>query len=293
MGAMYAAHLAKAGVPVVMLAGGERAARLNDLTVNGEPLEAQVVDPRSEQARPVDLVLVAVKSDALETAIEDMRPVVGPRTTILSVLNGLASEERLGEAFDAEQVLLCIALAMDAMRDGSRVSYRQAGRLVVGPAVLGTQTDRLGAVQAVLDRAGLAWETPADMRHAMWWKFMVNVGINQASALTRAPYGAFVPDGPRRDLMLALMDEVVAVGRAEGVDLGAADLARWDAVLSAQPVDGWTSMLQDVAAGRPTEVEIFAGHVVELGRRHGIPTPHNLTALWALRGLAETQSSAR
>ena len=63
-------------------------------------------------------------------------------------------------------------------------------------------------------------------------------------------------------------------------------LERWEAVLAAQPADGWTSMLQDVAAGRPTEVDILAGHVVELGCRHGIPTPHNLTALWALQGLA-------
>lgn len=281
---MYAAHLAAAGVEVRLLARGERAERLRGLTVNGEPLAAQIVDPRD--AQPADLVLVAVKSSRLGEAIDDMRAAVGPQTTILSVLNGLKSEERLVEAFGPEPVLLCIALAMDARRDGGRVTYRQAGRLVIGSGLPDGQLDRVSAVQNVLDRAGLAWESPADMRHEMWWKFMINVGVNQASALTRTGYGAFVPEGPCRDLMRALMDEVIAVGRADGIDLGDADLERWEAVLAAQPADGWTSMLQDVAAGRPTEVDILAGHVVELGRRHGIPTPHNRTALWALQGLA-------
>lgn len=289
MGAMYAAHLAAAGVPVRLVARGPRAVRLRQgLTVNGERLTAEVVDAdAADGLPPAGLVLVAVKHAHLDAAIEDVRCVVGPETTFLSVLNGLDSEERLAAAFAPEQVLLANALAMDARRVGDAITYRQAGRIVFGPAEPGTQGERVQAVRDLLDRAGLAWETPDDMRHAMWWKFMVNVGVNQASALTRRGYGAFVDDGPCRLLMRALMDEVIAVGRAEGVDLGDADLARWDAVLAAQPADGWTSMHQDAEAGRPTEVDAFAGHVVALGERHGIPTPYNRAALWALRGLAE------
>ncbi len=125
------------------------------------------------------------------------------------------------------------------------------------------------------------------MRHEMWWKFMVNVGINQASAVLRAPYGAFRADGDARSLMLALMDEVVAVSAAEGVPLGPGDIARWDAVLAGQPAEGRTSMHQDVEAGRRTEVDIFAGRVVELGARHGIATPYNEAMLWVLRDWGE------
>ncbi len=148
-------------------------------------------------------------------------------------------------------------------------------------------SERVRAVQALLDAAGLDWETPPDMRPQMWWKFMVNVGgVNQASAVLDKPYGAFVEDGPARWLMLALMTEVIEVGRAEGgVDLGGVkDLERWDHVLANQPAEG--DHLD--APGRPGRSVHRGGHlrrgeVVELGIRHSIPTPpYNQTIHWIL-----------
>ena len=309
MGAMYADHVHRAGIRTLLLAHGERAGRLRaePITVNGRPLDVEVVDPL-EGAAPApsaDLVIVAVKHAHLEDAAALLRPLVTPRTTVLSVLNGLDSEDVIRRAVPelaAEQVPLCIALAMDAERTGHEVRYTQAGRLVFGPSDPGPAPDpdpdrgstaatsaHLGAVQEVLDRAGLAWETPDDMRHRMWWKFMVNVGVNQASAVLRAPYGAFRHEGPASDLMMALIDEVRLVAAAEGVELTDADVELWRSVLGGQPAEGMTSMHQDVLAGRPTEVDIFAGRVVELGERHGIPTPHNETMLWILRALAERE----
>ena len=141
----------------------------------------------------------------------------------------------------------------------------------------------VAAVQQALDRAGLAWQTPPDMRQTIWSKFYFNVGINQASALLHAPYGAFQADGDARRLMKALMTEVLQIAVAEGVGLGDQDVARWDAVLASMPAAGWTSMAQDTNAGRETEVETFAGRVVALGERHAIPVPFNQAMLWALR----------
>ncbi|WP_026927937.1 ketopantoate reductase family protein [Granulicoccus phenolivorans] len=286
MGAMYAAHLARAGVGVRLVARGERARRLTEqrLTVNGESLDVPVWDADTDAGKPVDLVLVAVKHQQLAGALDDVAALVGPQTTFLSVLNGLGSERQIAERFGhPERVLPCIALAMDAERAGTEIRFRQAGRLVFGdPIALSGPSERVRAVQALLDAAGLDWETPPDMRPQMWWKFMVNVGVNQASAVLDKPYGAFVEDGPARWLMLALMTEVIEVGRAEGVDLGVKDLERWDHVLANQPAEGITSMHQDVLAGRSTEVDIFAGEVVELGIRHSIPTPYNQTIHWIL-----------
>lgn len=287
MGGLYASFFARAGMPVTLVARGARARRLAEhgVVVNGQRVDAVVVDADAPAgAGPVDLVVVAVKHHELDGALDDVAPLVGPDTTILSVLNGLDSEEAIAQRFGADEVLLCIALAMDAMREGREVTFRQAGRLVFGRADNRRSSARVLAVQRALDRAGLAWETPVDMRHEMWWKFMVNVGVNQASAVLRAPYGAFVTEGDARSLMLALVDEVVAVAAAEGVRLGQEDLDRWDGVLARQPADGRTSMHQDVEAGRRTEVDIFAGRVVALGERHGIPTPYNQAMLWVLRG---------
>jgi 2-dehydropantoate 2-reductase len=182
-------------------------------------------------------------------------------------------------------VLLCIALAMDAVRDGNRVVFHQPGRLVFGEADNTEPTERVVRVQVALTRAGLEWATPMDMRHEMWWKFMVNVGINQASALTRGPYGLFQRSEDAVALMNALIAEVVAVARPEDVELTQDDLERWHRVLETMPPTGKTSMHQDVEAGRATEVDIFAGKVVELGLRHGIATPFNQAALWTIRAL--------
>lgn len=285
MGAMYAWHFVAAGIDTRLVARGERADRLRSpgLTVNGQPLRAEVVDPfAGEDPRSADLVLVAVKHHQLAGALEDVAPLVDDRTTFLSVLNGLDSEQVIAERFGGEQVLLSIALAMSAHRDGNAAGFRQAGQLKIGLGPgLGTE-DRLGTVCDVLDRAGLAWESSDDMRHEMWWKFMVNTSVNQPSAVMRAPFRDFQRGGSARSLLNALVAEVLAVANAEGIDLGPADVESWHQVLSGLPPEGFSSMAQDVLAGRPTEVDLFGGHVVALGAKHGIPTPYNQTMVWLL-----------
>jgi 2-dehydropantoate 2-reductase len=111
----------------------------------------------------------------------------------------------------------------------------------------------------------------------MWWKFMINVGINQASAVLRAPYGVFQSSPDARALMRSLMEEVVALAEKAGIDLTDKEIDEWGRVLASMSSAGKTSMLQDVEAGRKTEVEIFAGKVVDLGYRYLVPTPVNVT----------------
>lgn len=296
MGGMYAAHFARAGFDVRLVARGDRARRLRvrGLTVNGERFALPVIDADAPPPDwTADLALFAVKDRHLEAAIESARPVVGPGTAVLSVLNGLDSEERIADALGAgtpggPTVLLCIALAMDAERIGDEVRYRQAGRLVLGAAEPGEPGPVVLRVGEALGRAGLEHALPTDMRHRLWWKFMVNAGINQASAVLNAPYGAFQEPGDARELMSDLIAEVVAVANAEGVALGADDVAAWHEVLAGQPPEGRTSMHQDVLAGRPTEVDTFGGRVVALGERHGIPTPVNRTVARILRATSRS-----
>ena len=287
---MYAAHFARNGFDVRFVANAARAASLavNGLRVNGEPLQVGVLNADEfGDGRPsdwhADLVIFAVKDRHLTEAIEQARPFVDQNSIVLSVLNGLDSEAHIAAGLGAgPTVLLCIALAMDAERVGRDIRYRQVGRLVFGEPQNLELTGEVRAVQEALTRAGLAWDTPEDMRHRMWWKFMVNVGINQASAVLDAPYGAFQVEGNARDLMSALIDEVLSVANAEGVSLGADDVAAWHQVLAGQPPEGRTSMHQDVRAGLPTEVDTFGGRVVALGRKHGISTPFNQAMVWIL-----------
>jgi 2-dehydropantoate 2-reductase len=117
------------------------------------------------------------------------------------------------------------------------------------------------------------------MLRVMWWKFMVNVSMNPPSAVLRAPYGIFQSSPEARALMEALMREVIALAQAEKVNLTEQDIADWYPVLQTLSPQGKTSMLQDIEAERKTEIEMFAGKVVELGQKHGIPTPVNETML--------------
>jgi 2-dehydropantoate 2-reductase len=134
-------------------------------------------------------------------------------------------------------------------------------------------------VQSAFARAGISYETPADMKRVLWWKFMVNVSMNPSSALMRAPYAAFQSSLEAQALMETLMREVLALAQAEGIHLTEQDIADWYPVLQGLAPQGKTSMLQDIEAGRKTEIEMFAGKVVDLGRKHGISTPVNETIL--------------
>jgi 2-dehydropantoate 2-reductase len=235
-----------------------------------------------------DAVFVAVKQHHLAEAVEDLRGLVGDGTLLLSLLNGISSEATLAQAFGAEKVLPAFVLGNDVVREGSRTRYTSIGKLIFGATSNDPADPRVLSVRELLDRAGIPYRVPQDILREQWWKFMLNVGVNQVSAVLRAPYGAFrVPEVFELTRRAAL--EAVAVARREGVSLTPQDLDAIPPILAGLAPDGKTSMLQDVEAGRKTEVEIFAGTVCALGRRHAVPTPVNdllETMLRALEGMA-------
>jgi 2-dehydropantoate 2-reductase len=261
---------------VSFVAGGERFNRLrrDGVTVNGKHYSIPVLQPE-DRSPPADLVMVAVKHHHLDAAISDLENRVGKKTTILSVMNGIESEERIGAAYGMDAVLYGVAVGIDAVRVGNCVSYANRGKILFGEAKNPLLTERVRRVQALFDRAGISYETPPDMVRTLWWKFMINVGINQASAALRAPYSVFQTSQEARDLMDSAMREVMVVASQAGVHLSETDLANWYTILSSLNPLGKTSMLQDVEAGKKTEVEMFAGKVIELGRRYNVPTPVN------------------
>ncbi len=287
LGAMYAAHFAEAGAfEVCFLASGERYQRLRSggVVVNGQPYALPVIRP-GETTVPADLVIVALKHDHLLGAVPDLVSVVGPQTVVISVMNGIDSEDIIGAAVGMEKVLYCIAVGMDALRDGNQVDYRNPGRLRFGEARNDSLSPRVARVGAALDAAGILHDTPVDMLRWLWWKFMVNVGVNQASAVMRVPYGVFQTEPEAQALMEDLMREAVVLAQAEGIDLREADIQDWYPFMNALSPTGKTSMLQDIEAGRKTEVAAFGGKVVELGLKHNIPTPVNLALVRIIKML--------
>ena len=274
-----------------VLARGERYERLkrDGLIVNGRHYTVPVTHP-DEDAEPADLIIVALKNHHLPEAVPDLRSVVGDQTTIISVMNGLDSEEVIGAVYGMDKLLYAVSVGIDAQRDGNRISYTKPGKHYVGHAENTHIDERVRRVQAAFERAGIAYETPVDMLLILWWKFMVNVVMNQASAVTRATYGVFQTSPEAQVLMEGLMHEVIALAERVGVNLKEADIADWYTFLNTLSPQGKTSMLQDIEAGRKTEVEAFGGKVVALGEQYNIPTPMNLTMLRIIQVLERNSS---
>lgn len=276
VGAGYAAPLVQAGVNLQVLLDPARRQRYLDqpTVVNGERLQLNL--PR-EADRQADLAIVTVKRAGLAAAIEQVRGWVGEGTVVLSLLNGIDSEEVLAEAFPEATVLLGMCVGLDAVREGRQVRFTSMGRIVLGEATNpGPQAARVGAVAELFNSSGIPTEIPADMVRELWWKWMINVGANQVSAILKAPYRVLQDrDSPAREVMLAAQREVIALALAKGIPLGEVDLERWLAVLDGLGPDNYTSMAQDAMAGRPTEVDSFAGTVVRLGRELEVATPVN------------------
>jgi len=294
LGAAYAGLLHEMDRKVVaFIAAGERAVRLRDqgVIVNGRPYRIAVFQPE-EIPDPADLVIVAVKHHHLDQAIGELKRAVGEKTTLVSVMNGIDSEERIGAVYGMSKVLYAVNVGIDALREGNRVTYRSQGRLLFGEARNTVWTDRVRRLKEFFDRAGIACEVREDMIRTLWWKFMINVGINQASAVLGGSYSLFQTSRQARDLMASAMQEVIRLAEAAGVHLTDEDVRNWYAVLDSLNPSGKTSMLQDVEAGRKTEVEMFAGRVVELGRRYGVPTPVNERLLERIRGLEARRRGA-
>ena len=261
---------------VSFVAGGNRFERLRNegLIVNGKRYFIPVIPPEYLSA-PADLIIVAVKYHHLDDAIQDMRNRVGTETAIISVMNGIESEGRIGSVYGMGKVLYAVSVGIDALREGNRVNYSNQGKIFFGETINTISTDRIKRIQSLFDKAGINYETPPDMMRVMWWKFMINVGINQASAVLRAPFLVFQTSEEARNLMESAMREVITLSEKAQVNLIEEDIKRFNEILLDLNPQGKTSMLQDVEAGRKTEVEMFAGKVIALGRQYSVPTPVN------------------
>jgi 2-dehydropantoate 2-reductase len=276
-----------------LIAKGSRARRLVDegLVVNGRQYFIPVVRP-DQHVEKADLIIGVVKQHHLEQAIPDLANFIGKQTIILSMMNGLDSEAYIGSIYGPEQVMYGLAVGIDALRDKNNIVFTKPGKHFFGEAENSKLSERVKRVQEAFSRAQIDFETPVDMLRVLWWKFMVNVGMNAPSAVMAAPYGVFQSSKEAQSLMEALMREAVQVAQLEGINLGEADISEWYTFLNALSPDGKTSMLQDVEAGRKTEMEIFGGKVVELGQKHGIATPVNETLVWIIRVLEARKQAA-
>lgn len=275
IGASYAALLNNCeDVQLNILLDDDRLTRYNsnEFKVNGVVQNFNYISRNAESA-PADLVIIAVKYNDLDDAIDAVKNHVGDDTVIMSLLNGIDSEEIIGKTYGMDKMLFSLCLGIDAQRVGLNVDYGSAGKIVFGEKS-GEMTERLQRITEIFTKASVPFECPKDIYKKLWWKFMINVCSNQPTAILGANYHYLnTPDG--HEMMKLIMEEVRMVANKKGVEITDEDFDAWLKILDTMVPESKTSMLQDIDAGRLTEVDMLSGVIRSLGREYGVKTPYN------------------
>lgn len=242
------------------------------ISFNGETYDFTFAGPEDG---PMDLILIATKSSGLESALDQIAPYVGENTTILSVLNGITSEEIAGRRFGMEKVLYSLFLGTTSTRIGNEVKMGGTYHFFFGEKTNKTLSDRVQAIKALFEQTGICYQIPEDMISTLWQKYVINIGCNQANVLLRCPYGHLQQNPKARALTRQLMEEAARV--AANLNIAEADrmVDRAMGVLDRLLPEDKSSMLQDVEAGRPTEIDLFAGELCRIAERIGYDVPLN------------------
>lgn len=279
VGGPFGASLARGGHDVTFVARGAhlKAMREEGLRIDGalgafhlQPTQA-TDDPGS--IGPVDVVLFCVKLWDVESAGEAIRPLVGPDTMVIPLQNGIDSADRLVPILGERNVVGGVALVNANIESPGFIRQLGSAQKLIFGELAGGTSERTAAFAKACTQSGFEAEATADIRRALWDKFVFLVAISSLTALTRQNLGVVRSDPDIRPLLFDVARETAEVGRAEGVDLPP-DLAEQRmAYADSLTPQNMASMAVDLLRGNRMELPWLAGKVVELGKRHGIETP--------------------
>jgi len=308
IGAFAGAMLARSGEDVTLIARGPhlRAMQRHGVRVRGE-IGDFAAHPRATDdpatVGPVDVVLLTLKAHSLTAMAPRLAPLMGPDTCVVSAQNGipwwyfyrhggewegtqLESVDPgglIGQSIDLSRVIGCVVYPSTTIVEPGIVWHIEGTRFALGEPD-GSKSERCRRLADSFIKAGLRAPIRTNIRHDMWVKLMGNVAYNPISALTRATLIEIVQCPETRQLAAAIMAEAESVAGKLGIDLGVSIAQRLE---GAEKVGHHkTSMLQDVEAGRPVELEAIVGAVVELGNRMGLCLPHTNSVYACVKLLA-------
>ena len=280
LGGYFGARLCLGGADVHFIARGRHLQAMRDdglRIVGPEPMHVPRVTA-TDEARSIgsaDLVRLCVKLWDTEAALEQVRPLVGAQTAIVSFQNGVLKDHALQQAFGAERVMGGVGyVATTIDRPGVMLQSWPIQGLLFGE-LDGERSARGEAFLEACLAGGIKAELSGDIRREIWQKFVFLAGLSGTTTTIRRTIGPIREHAQTRAFLLDVMREVVAVGRAHGVNLPE-DYAEVRLKLADDVAyDMTSSMHHDLERGNRLEVRWLAGAVVELGRAKGVPTPLN------------------
>jgi 2-dehydropantoate 2-reductase len=281
LGCLLAALFREAGADVSLVDyRPERVARLRRRGIQVHTLEeghrvVKVPIGLAPEVGPCDLTIVAVKAYQTETAARALPGLMSRGGLALTLQNGLGNLEAIARTVGPERLLAGVGLLGVTRQDEGRIIYAGRGVIYIGvPAESQVSGAEVAAVVDLFRGAGLECQPREDIEAVLWEKLVINVGINPLTALLRVPNGALLQLPEAWEVAVAAAQEAQAVAQAAGLSLSGDPAARLRQVC-ANTAANHSSMLQDILAGRPTEIEALNAQVVTRGRALGLPTPVN------------------
>lgn len=315
IGAYMGARMARAGQDVTLFARGPHLRAMQEhgvrvKSVDGDFEAHPKIAANLEDVGPVDVVFLGVKAHGLTQLAPQLKPVLGPETTVVGTQNGIPwwffqgwggehegmHLERvdpggaIAGAIEPRRVLGSIVyFATDIVEPGV-IRHTEGNRISLGEPD-GTRSDRSRQIAEALIAAGLRCPVTTRIRQEIWVKILGNVAFNPISALTGATLVQMARDPDVNALVRRIMEETIAVGAKLGLEVPITIDQR---IAGAEKVgEHKTSMLQDLEASRPIELEAVVGAVVELGERLNVPTPHTRAVYACTKLLAQTRAATR
>ena len=280
VGGYFGGRLAQVGHDVTFIARGAHLAAIREAGLKIDSIDGDFViqpakvtdDPASVGA--VDVLLVAVKAWQMETAIEQMKLLVGTNTVIIPVLNGVEAPEQLSAAFGSAGVLGGLCRISAFVAEPGRIKHVGMKPSIVFGELDNEKSERVLALRKIFNEIPeITAEVPDDIHVAMWEKFIFICAMSGVGAVTRQPVGVYRKVPETRTMLEATLKEASAVGRKLGIplakDLAAVILSRIDSL----PGDMLASMQKDIMAGRPSELEAQNGALVRLGHKLDVRVP--------------------
>lgn len=276
----------KKDIRLGVIASGERAKRLKNkgCKINDTVYHPEVWTP--EEAHGVDFLIVSLKYGALPGALDNITAVTGENTVIMSLMNGVDSEEIIAEKVGAEHLLhAVIKVASHKENDGYVFNPEATLGIIFGEVSAPYDSERVQAVLDLFSGTGLHYRATDCILEEIWSKFRLNVCNNLPQAILGAGVGCYRDSVHMKAISDRLRAELMAIAEAKGIDISKADVSSGRG--SAVPPTARYSTLQDLDAGRHTEIDMFSGALIRMGKELGIPTPYNEFTYHMIKALEE------
>ena len=292
VGCFYGGMLARAGHKVTLIG---RPQHVDAFRKSGLHFEALTFDEYvrveagtdASAVRGARLVLFCVKSTDTEQAAAQIAPFLDADAVVVNLQNGVDNTERI-QARVSQPVIPAVVYVATEMAGPGHLKHHGRGDLVVGSLNKNSSNEINREIKSWFDAAGVSVAISDNIAGELWAKLVVNCAYNALSAITQLPYGKMIQGPGIRGVMRDVVEEALAVAKASGVSMAPDMLARTYKIAEAMPTQ-YSSTAQDLARGKPSEIDHLNGFVMRKGESLGVTTPAN-RALYALVKLIEAKS---